>query len=153
MPNIYLLRHCDYENPRQILPGRLPLELSESGKKRASQLKEIFKDKSISKIYSSEVLRCKQTAEIIADGKIPIIFDKRLLGTHLDVQTRTADFYEEIKKKLGSDENAIICSHGDPLQTIYAHVYNLKISNDKHLPEIKEFGWLKRGEFFKINLS
>ena len=180
MPSIYLLRHCDYENPRQILPGRLPLELSESGKKRAGQLKEIFKDKNISRIYSSEVLRCKQTAEIIAAGKIPIIFDKRLLETHsayqgyweldfdhffkhmanlggetiADIQARTTDFYEEIKKNLKADENIIICSHGDPLQAIFAHVYNLKFSKDKqHLPEAKEFGWLKRGEFFKINLN
>lgn len=179
MSNIYLLRHCDYANPRNILPGRLPLELSESGLKRAEQLKNIFKDKNISKIYSSEVLRCKQTAEIVADGEIPVIFDKRLLETHsayqgfwakdfgdffahidslggetmLEIQSRMINFYEELKKSIGADENVIICSHGDPLQTLYAYIYDLKFSNEKHLPETKESGWLKRGEFFKLNLS
>jgi probable phosphoglycerate mutase len=179
MSNIYLLRHCDYANPRNILPGRLPLELSEAGIKRAQQLKDIFKDKDISKIYSSEVLRCKQTAEIVAEGKIPVIFDKRLLETHsayqgfwdlnfdrffahtqslggetiMEIQARMVDFYEELKKSLQADENVIICSHGDPLQTLYAYVHKLKFSNEKHLTETKESGWLKRGEFFKLHLS
>ncbi len=157
----------------------MPLELSEAGIKRAGQLKDIFKDKDISKIYSSEVLRCKQTAEIVADGKIPVIFDKRLLETHsayqgfwdlnfdrffahtqslggeniMEIQARMVDFYEELKKSLKAEENIIICSHGDPLQTLYAHIYHLRFSNEKHLTETKESGWLKRGEFFKLHLS
>jgi broad specificity phosphatase PhoE len=179
MSNIYLLRHCDYENPRKILPGRLPVELSESGKKRANQLKDIFKDKNISKIYSSEVLRCKQTAEIVAGGQIPVIFDKRLLETlsayqgywvqdwdhffgHekafggesiIEVRDRAVDFYKTIKKTLKPDENIIICSHGDPLQTLYAYLKNIPLSNEKHLPESKKFGWFEKGEFFKLDLS
>lgn len=178
MSNIYLLRHCDFANPRNILPGRLPLELSEAGKKRAGQLREIFKDKNISKIYSSEVLRCKQTAEIVADGKIPVIFDKRLLETHsayqgfwakdfgdffahtenlggetiMEIQARMVDFYQEIKPGLKSDENIIICSHGDPLQVLYAHLKKIPFSNEKHLPESKKYGWFERGEFFKLEL-
>lgn len=81
MSSIYLLRHCDYSNPRNILPGRLPLELSEKGKEQAEKLKNHFIDKHIGKIYSSAVLRCKQTSEIIAAGSIPIIFDQRILET------------------------------------------------------------------------
>ena len=178
MSTIYLLRHCDYANPRRILPGRLPVPLSESGIKRANQLKDIFKNKNIAKIYSSEVLRCKQTAEIVADKKIPVIFDQRLLETlsafqgyweldfdhffaHnsslggetiLEIQARVVNFYEELKKSLAKDENVILCSHGDPLQCLYAYLHNLNFSNEKHLPETKEAGWLKRGEFFRIKV-
>jgi broad specificity phosphatase PhoE len=81
MPKMYLLRHCDYDNPRTILPGRLPVELSEQGKRRAQELQQFFADKEIAAIYSSAVLRCRQTVEIIADKKIPIFYDARLLET------------------------------------------------------------------------
>ena len=76
---IYLVRHCEYENPRGILPGRLPLELSSTGLKQAHAMKEFFLDKQIELIYSSAVVRCKQTSQIISDNKIPINYDKRLL--------------------------------------------------------------------------
>ena len=79
--SIYLLRHCDYDNPKKILPGRLPVPLSSKGIEQANLLKEYFADKSIANIYSSAVERCKQTAQIIADNKIPIIPDKRILET------------------------------------------------------------------------
>lgn len=81
MNSIYLLRHCAYSNPLNILPGRLPVELSQEGRENALRLKEYFADKNIKQIYSSAVKRCKQTAEIIADHNIPLTFDQRLLET------------------------------------------------------------------------
>ncbi|OGJ22410.1 MAG: hypothetical protein A2804_00645 [Candidatus Pacebacteria bacterium RIFCSPHIGHO2_01_FULL_46_10] len=147
MPSLYLVRHCEYDNPRNILPGRLPIELSEHGKKQAEKLAEYFKDKSIAKIYSSAVLRCKQTSEAIADGTTPIVYDKRLLEGHSayqgivyepehplreyfyghipelggespdDIYTRMASFFEELLPSL--HENVVVCSHGDPLYTAY----------------------------------
>jgi broad specificity phosphatase PhoE len=47
---IYLLRHCEYENPRNILPGRLPLELSEVGIEKAEKLKKFFAGKNMIKM-------------------------------------------------------------------------------------------------------
>ena len=179
MPSIYLLRHCDYDNPRQILPGRLPVELSVVGRQKAKELQEFFAKEKISKIYSSAVLRCRQTVEIVANGQIPIVYDPRLLETlsayqgywirdswqnffaHqselggegiLDIQKRMVDFYQDLLAKLSKDENIIICSHGDPLQVLYAHLHHLKLSEDKHLPETKEFGWLQKGEFFQFEI-
>lgn len=179
MPTIYLLRHCDYDNPRQILPGRLPVELSVAGQKKAKELQEFFAKERISRIYSSAVLRCRQTAEIIANGQIPVVFDQRLLETlsayqgywireswqnffaHngelggegiLDIQKRMVDFYQDLLPQLQKDERVIICSHGDPLQTLYAHLHNLELSEDKHLPETKEAGWLQKGEFFQFEI-
>lgn len=176
MSQIYLLRHCDYDNPRNILPGRLPVELSEAGKERARELRDIFSDKKISRIYSSAVLRCKQTAEIVSGGQIPIVYDKRLLEslsalqgywehdwnhffdhidelggeTILDIKKRVVNFYEELVPKLEADENVIICSHGDPLQVLYAHLKGLKFDDSNHLPENLENGWLERGEFLLL---
>lgn len=78
---IYLVRHCEYENPDNIFPGRLPVPLSKTGFVRAKKLHEYFVDKKIQTIYSSPVLRCKQTAETISGGTTPITVDIRLAET------------------------------------------------------------------------
>ncbi len=179
MPKIYLLRHCDYANPRGILPGRLPVELSEAGKQRAAELQQIFAPKKISTIYSSAVKRCKQTAEIISGGQIPIVYDQRLLETfspyqgywvedewkhffgHLedlggesiaDIKKRVLHFYEELLSKLQPEEHVIICSHGDPLQALYAQIKGLPLSDEQHLPEELKYGWLEKGEFLELQV-
>lgn len=178
MSSIYLLRHCDYDNPRNILPGRLPLDLSESGKMRAQELAQIFKEKNIQRIYSSAVERCKQTAEIISDGKIPVLFDQRILetfsayqgywgenktkdGFHFfihraelggeslaDIQVRMKSFWEDITN--GLEENIIICSHGDPLQVLYSTIQGMPLIDDNSIEENIP-GWLEKGEFFEIH--
>lgn len=143
MSTIYLVRHCQYENPRDILPGRLPVELSQEGLKEANLLKDFFKEKNIATIFSSGVLRCKQTAQIISDNAIPIKYDQRLLETFFayqgfwrndpqecyvhveelggesraDVLARMKKFWESLE--FDSKENYLICSHGDPLYFLY----------------------------------
>ncbi|MBL7159755.1 histidine phosphatase family protein, partial [Candidatus Microgenomates bacterium] len=48
---IYLVRHCEYENPRRVVPGRLPgFPLSAEGKENAKLLANYFKDKKIAAI-------------------------------------------------------------------------------------------------------
>jgi broad specificity phosphatase PhoE len=156
MSIIYLLRHAEYDNPRHILPGRLPVELSEKGKKQAEKLRDYFANRKIEKIYSSPVLRCKQTAEIISNGKIPIEFDKRLTEvlssyqgywiedwsyycgsreiyggeTNIDVQKRMVDFLEKTPFENGKEY--IVCSHADPIYFLIQYLRKEKI-----LPEIK----------------
>jgi broad specificity phosphatase PhoE len=157
MNTVYLVRHATYTEKYNLLPGRLPVELSEKGIEEAEKLRKYFKDKNIEKIYSSAVLRCKQTSEIISDGKIPIEYNKRLLEAlsayqgywnpnawdqfwghrHLlggendaDVEKRVLDFFEITN--FDEDKNHIICSHGDPLYYIYQ-----KISGVSALAEIE----------------
>lgn len=152
--NIYLVRHADYVKDYGLLKGRLPVELSKIGLEQAKVLNNFFKDKSIEKIYSSAVKRCKQTAEIISNQKIEIEFKKDLLEalipyqgykegnwedeayTHeelggesiLDIYQRVVSFYNEVIKQ--KHENVIICSHGDPLHFLYVHLKNGKIENN-----------------------
>ncbi len=139
MQTIYLIRHGGYDNPRSILAGRLPVELSSKGCEQIEKLKEYFCDKNVNKIYSSEVFRCKQTSEIISDNKIPIVYDARLLEglsayqgywttdwknfyshvhvlggeSHQDIHNRMVKFFEEVAAKEKND--FIIVSHGDPI--------------------------------------
>jgi broad specificity phosphatase PhoE len=72
MTTIYLIRHGEVYNPSKILYGRLPnFGLSETGKKQTEESAEFLKDKQISALYSSPLLRAKETAEIIK-GKIDL---------------------------------------------------------------------------------
>lgn len=151
---IYLIRHAEYDDSRHILPGRLPVELTDHGKEQAKKLQEYFVDKKIEKIFSSQVERCKQTSEIISDGKIPIIYDKRLLEvlfayqgywikddnlpywmrdtlggeSVVKVQNRMVDFWKNINFE--ENKNYIVCSHGDPLYFLYAYLNHEKIRDD-----------------------
>lgn len=156
MTKLYLVRHATYDNPRNIMPGRLPVSLSAKGIEEAKKLSNYFADKNIDRIFSSAVLRCKQTSEIISDNNIPIEFDKRLLETfsafqgywkvdweqfwthrhelggesHSDIYKRVGDFIESTKWEDG--KNYIICSHGDPLYFLKQY-----LNNENHLPEIE----------------
>lgn len=150
MTTIYLVRHATYTEKHGVLPGRLPVELSPKGIEEAKKLKQYFMDKNITKIYSSEVLRCKQTSEIISDNEIAIEYDKRLLEglsayqgfwdpyawdkfwgyRHIlggeskeEVGERMLDFFNNTEFKQGN--NYIICSHGDPIYFLYEKVSNV----------------------------
>lgn len=73
MTKIYLIRHGDVENPKRLIYGRLGFfKLSELGQKQATELGKYFKDKNISAIYCSPLLRARQTAKAISDGQIPL---------------------------------------------------------------------------------
>lgn len=77
---IYLIRHGEYKNPDHLFPGRLSgFPLSEQGKQQANKLAVYFQKKHIDFIYSSPLLRTKQTADIIGKSlHVPVIFDDRL---------------------------------------------------------------------------
>ncbi len=177
MNSIYLVRHGDYENPRNILPGRLPLPLSDLGKEQAQKLQKFFSDKNIKTIYSSAVQRCKETAEIIANKKIPIIYDKRLLETHSayqgywgenwhgsgfhffshygdlggesleDIRERVGNWWDEISKQVKG--NIIVCGHGDPLATLYSYIKKLP-QYQANAKESQIPGWIEKGEYLEI---
>lgn len=155
---LYLVRHAEYANPRGILPGRLPVSLSEQGVEQAKKLKEYFSDKKIDHIYSSAVLRCRETSEIIADGRVEISYDKRLLETFSayqgywksdfdnlfsheqelggetreQIQERIVDFFQDLNIK--SCRKFIICSHGDPLYFLHQQLIGntSSLSHEEH---------------------
>lgn len=159
MTNIYLVRHTNYENPEDICAGRLPFVLSKEGLVEAERLKKFFQNKDIHKIYSSQVERCKQTATIISNEKIPIEFDLRILETmtlrqgvvgnngynyygyrhivggesNVDVQKRMIEFFENINWE--DNKNYIICSHGDPLYFLYQYLAKIQITEEIELDQ------------------
>ncbi|HKY73819.1 MAG TPA: histidine phosphatase family protein [Patescibacteria group bacterium] len=179
---IYLVRHCYYANPQNILPGRLPIMLSNEGELQAKRLRNHFAEKNIQNIWSSAVLRCKQTAETISDSTIPITFDQRLLETfspyqgfwfdgplgwdhfylhrpelggenYDDIRNRVTAFWNEIIIS-AEEEQIIICSHGDPLYLLYTTLTNRPLPNE--LEEAGEHGnplYQGKGSIREVKIS
>ncbi len=176
MSTRYLLRHCQYANPRNIIVGRLPVVLSEEGELEALKLKDYFADKQIERIYSSAVERCKQTATVVADGKINLIYDQRILegfsayqGYWMDEQTPPWIDYYSHRNELGGEnvqdvqkrmvdfwlslsnitDNLILCSHGDPLYTLYSYLTHTDISGlEEAVSQSKDY--IPKGAFWQF---
>lgn len=63
---IYLVRHGEVHNPDGILYGRLPgFGLTKRGKTEIYQTADFLRNKNIDIVFSSPLLRARQTAEII----------------------------------------------------------------------------------------
>ncbi len=84
MTTIYFIRHGEYENPHRLIPLRMKgFPLSQKGKNQIREVGNFLKDKKIKIIYSSPILRTKQSAQILSDMlHIPIYFSKSLLEVY-----------------------------------------------------------------------
>lgn len=94
MLNLYIVRHGKTEwNNLHLAQGSKDIPLNETGLEEAKKLIPKVKARNIDICISSPLQRAKQTAEIICDGQIPIIYDKRLVersfgdyeGTKMDM--------------------------------------------------------------------
>ena len=64
---LYLVRHADVHNPRDIVYGRLPrFKLSALGRQQADQTARFLADRPLAAVYTSPQLRARQTAAAIA---------------------------------------------------------------------------------------
>ncbi len=64
---ILLVRHTEVHNPDRVLYGRLPrFRLSDYGRKQAERTAAFLANRPVAAIYSSPLLRARQTAGIIA---------------------------------------------------------------------------------------
>lgn len=147
--NIYLVRHLEYENPDKIYVFHLPVILSPKGRKDAEKVATWFANKQLQglDIFTSPIVRCVQTAHILA-AKInsSITVDERLIEIHCknlqgkkilvphwleeDDETRETkksttqriiSIYEE---KVQRNKDCILVSHGEPLTVLYYHLLN-----------------------------
>lgn len=82
---IYFVRHAEVFNPQRVVYGRLPgFPLSREGRERAEDLANYFRSKKIAAVYSSPLLRSRQTAVPIARR-----LGKTLIVSKLLLETRT----------------------------------------------------------------
>lgn len=177
--NIYLVRHTQYYNPENIYAFFLPLYLSTTGRKRANLLASWFVKKEMLElpIYTSPIVRCLQTAEIIASKtKSFVAIDQRLTEvscpnlqgvkkpkkddwkleeddqtreTHLSTRKRILDLYNQ-KVKEGKD--CIFVSHGEPLTILQFYLQNKKLPQYLWNDENKE-NVIQKGNIVEILIT
>lgn len=108
---IYFVRHGEVRNPKKIWYGRLPFYfLSANGKLQMENTAKYLADKKIDIIYSSPLIRARQSAEILRKKlKLPKVhFSKKLLEVKSSLQGSTDnyllsinyDFYSSEEKKI-----------------------------------------------------
>lgn len=66
---VIIMRHGDVHNPNRVYYGRLPrFRLSATGRDEAGKAAAYLRDRPIAAVYSSPMLRARQTADIVAAG-------------------------------------------------------------------------------------
>ena len=111
MTTIFIIRHGRFVNPNQIIPLRLPdYHLSGEGHEQIALVSAHLKGKNITKVFSSPVDRCLETAEIISGdlGFTQVIVDQRLI--------ELGSPYQGITKGKFKEQFFDKCLYDDPLQ-------------------------------------
>ena len=77
---LYIIRHGRTDwNDRKKLQGQTDIPLNDAGRQMAAEAAERYKDIHFDVCYCSPLIRAKETAEILLNGRdIPIICDDRL---------------------------------------------------------------------------
>ncbi len=78
MRDIILVRHGVPETEGKLFLGTTDPPLSEEGKRQARRLSAEYGDKEIRCIITSPLLRCRQTADILSGGRIPVVVEPAL---------------------------------------------------------------------------
>lgn len=96
---IYLVRHGEVKNPKKIFYGRLPFHpLSEEGRSQIKKTAEYLLDEQIDILYSSPLLRARQSAEILKRqlGLKKVHFTRMILEVDSPLQGRPESVLESI---------------------------------------------------------
>ncbi len=143
---LLLLRHAEVHNPRNILYGRLPrFGLSERGREQAQQAARFLSTRPVVAIYSSPLLRARQTAMSVSGyhPHLKIRFSRELLevrtgyqGSSNDILKSGFSFYEPLMTpgdesmedvlhrmvaflqrliRRHAGETVVVVSHADPI--------------------------------------
>ncbi|MGN1033008.1 MAG: histidine phosphatase family protein [Intestinibacter sp.] len=97
--NIYLIRHgkLNWKDHKKKCIGITDVELSQEGIEKARENGVFLKDKNIKKIYTSDLSRCKKSAEIISNYlNIPYFIDRDLREIDMGIWENKS--FSEIKK-------------------------------------------------------
>ncbi len=103
--SLFMCRHAEVDNPREVLYGRLPrFGLTEFGREQARQLADFLAEQNLAQIYVSPLLRARQTARAI-HARFPHLklrTDRNLLEVHTSYDGRPLaeigdyNFYEPL---------------------------------------------------------
>lgn len=160
---IYLIRHGQTDwNIQKRIQGQTDIPLNENGRLQAMNMSEDICKLNIKKIYSSDLARAKETAQIINKKMgVPIIYDKRLreinygekegmlkkelTGKYDDIFNREPDkikaesnieVYRRIKSFLDEikqqEENILVVAHAGALRMAMYYADNKEFESEKY---------------------
>jgi len=99
--SFYFFRHGETNwNKNKICQGHMDIPLNEAGRSQARELQILLKQFDLKYIYSSDLSRAFETAEIVAQGKIPVKKLKILREAYLG--EGEGQSYELLIEKYGS---------------------------------------------------
>lgn len=150
MTTVLLVRHTEVHNPGNVLYGRLPrFRLSDKGVEQAKRTAEVIKDEPVTHIYTSPLLRAKQTARLLGAKFVRAPIDSTWLlaeiasswqGTPMSEFAPDSTVYEdrrvpgdESERRVAArmrrflrlmcvrhpEETVVGVSHGDPIKFAY----------------------------------
>lgn len=108
---IFVVRHGQTEwNKKGVIQGHSAIPLNEKGKRHAKHIANFLKNKNISIIYSSDLLRAKQTAQTVSKAtKAKIVFTKAL--REMNMGKLVGLTHQQIPKKFPSYEQCKKLNH------------------------------------------
>jgi len=130
--NIYILRHGEKKGDEQ--------GLTNLGKRQIKLLTKRLSKLNITKIYSSDLTRCKETSEIISkEIKVPIIYNPSLrevpsaVKENSEMYKKEIDiikgFFDNINDTTKDDENILISSSGIVIRILLSLFLNINPKN------------------------
>lgn len=103
MRNLYLIRHGtpDFTDGIKQCIGKTEIDIGHEGIQEAVRLRNFFRERSIEKIYTSPLIRCIHTAEIISDGQMDVTVARGLEEIYMGHWEGIP--LKSIKKQLGDE--------------------------------------------------
>jgi broad specificity phosphatase PhoE len=176
--NIYLVRHTDVYNPDNLFYFRLPMVLSEKGRKQAQIVGGWFVSHNLKNlpIISSPMVRCVQTAELIASKTNSFVsVDERLIEDYCpnlqgkpcgekswitEQEDPSREPKEEIIARMMSivmervkkGKDCILLSHGEPSIYLYWHLTKQKFLKYPWDPKNSHLV-IRKGQVVKLEFS
>lgn len=103
MGRLILVRHGQSELNRDgIFYGQLDPELTEKGRQQAVDAKEILKELHYDEVHTSDLIRARETAEIINYKDVPLTITRELRELNFGIFEGMS--YDEILKKYPEEE-------------------------------------------------
>lgn len=168
---IYLARHGQTDwNTEMRAQGRKDMPLNSTGRAQAEALRDQIKDIKFDAVYSSELKRAAETAQIVAGDRYDIIYDDRLLERSFgDFEGKVIKSWSELVDGVNIDDIALeeIPGGVEPVSSMLARASDFveylkkKYDNDatilvvSHGAMSKAFDWIlsehAEGDVFGAN--